>query len=140
MNRRRFLTMLGMVSATPLLAQAAPTRFLTRYYAGEMNVAGNTTLLSLQLTTSGRSRIVTGRLWLNGDVEDVHEITGRFQRDRKRLAFQVGLVNSREIRFEGKGSQGGAFLSGRVRTYVDGAPVAGGTFSLSEVSTPDNQS
>jgi hypothetical protein len=95
-----------------------------------MTIAGSTTPIALDLTTSGRSRVVVGRVWLSADVDDAHGINGRFTRDRKRLTFAAGLPNNQEIRFDGKLSQRGAVISGRVMTYANGAPSSGGTFSL----------
>ena len=137
MNRRCFLASLGILAASPLCAQPASVRVYTRHFEGEMSIAGNSTPLSLKLvTTSGRSRLVTGHIWLGGGVGDLHEISGRFSRDRKRLSFFAGLPNNREIRFEGKFTDRGTLLAGRVKTYANGAPVAGGTFSIQENLTP----
>lgn len=137
MTRRNVLASLGFLTAAPLLAQPAPARVRNRNFEGGMTLAGSSTLLSLKLTSSsGRDRIATGQIWLSDDARDAHEINGRFSRDRKRLTFSAGLQNNQEIRFDGKFSERGTFLAGRVMTFANGAPVAGGTFSLREVSTP----
>jgi hypothetical protein len=101
-----------------------------------MTIVGNSAPVSLKLTSSsGRNRLATGRIWLSDDARDVHEINGRFSRDRKRLTFLAGLPNNQEIRFDGRCSERGSVITGRVMTFADGAPVAGGTFSLREGST-----
>jgi hypothetical protein len=134
MTRRRFLASLGFLSAAPYLVQPASARTLNQSFEGDMNIAGATTFLALDLTSSsGRSRIVTGQVWLSGDADDVHGINGRYTRDRKRLSFSAGLPNNQEIRFDGRLSQRGALISGRVMTYANGASVSSGTFSLHEI-------